>query len=174
MNKGFSTLAGIGLGAVLMYLWDPDRGQRRRASILDEARHVLDKTDEAIAKAGQDLRTRARGVATETLAMLDGLESQLDTQEAFADMPDVLSPQPGAASFALQQKRGSSTRRLLARLGGGILLLYGGQRGGFFGKSLGALGMGLALHGINHIEWKRLLGITNGRHASVVEKSASY
>lgn len=172
MNKGFSTVAGIGLGAVLMYLWDPDRGQRRRASILDEARHVLDKTDEAIEKAGQDLRNRARGVATETLAMLDGLESQLDTQEAFADLPDPQSRQQSTASFVIHQKRGSSTGRLLARFGGGILLLYGGQRGGFFGKSLGALGMGLALQGINHVEWKRLLGITNGRHASVVEKSA--
>lgn len=105
--------------------------------------------------------------------MLNGIENQLETYEARADMPDLQSPQPGAASFELQQKRGSPTGRLLARLGGGVLLVYGRRRGGLIGKSLGALGMGLALQGINHVEWKRLLGIENGRQTSVVdEKSA--
>lgn len=170
MNKGFSTLAGIGLGAGLMYLWDPDCGPRRRAAIRDEASHVLDKMDDVIEEAGQDLRNRVRGFATETLVMLNDKENHLET---FANMPDVQSRQPNAASFALQPKRGAPTGRLLTRLSGGMLLLYGRRRSGLIGKSLGAMGLGLALQGINHIEWKRLLGIGNGRQTGAVEEKAA-
>ena len=173
MNKGFSILTGIGLGAGLMYLWDPDRGQRRRNAIRDEACRILDKTDEAIAQAGQNLRHRARGVAIETLAMLNGNENHLETPEMLANNPDLQSRRSSAETFELQQKKGSPTGRLLNRLGGGVLLLYGRRRGGWMGKSLGAMGMGMALQGINHVEWKRLLRSGNGRHPSAVEEKAA-
>lgn len=142
-------IGSIGLGAGLMYLLDPERGKQRRGAIRDEAIRMLDKTDEAIEQAGQDLRNRARGVATETLAILDGMEKRLELN----DMPGLQGRQSSAARFELQEeKTGSSTGRLLARISGGVLLLYGRQRGGFMGKALSAAGVGMALHGINHIE----------------------
>ena len=36
MNKGVALIGGVGLGAALMYIFDPDRGGRRRALIRDK------------------------------------------------------------------------------------------------------------------------------------------
>ncbi len=36
MNRQLSLLGGIGLGAALMYMVDPDRGKRRRALVRDK------------------------------------------------------------------------------------------------------------------------------------------
>ena len=36
MNKGVTLIGGVGLGAALMYMLDPDRGKRRRALVQDK------------------------------------------------------------------------------------------------------------------------------------------
>jgi hypothetical protein len=55
-------VGGLGVGALLMYLFDPDRGRGRRARLNDQlsskANHLVDRTG---AKA-RDLRNRAQGV----------------------------------------------------------------------------------------------------------------
>ena len=50
MRRGLTFAAGIGLGAALIYLFDPERGRRRRALVRDQlvsanvrARRYLDR-----------------------------------------------------------------------------------------------------------------------------------
>ena len=59
-------LAGAGLGALLMFMSDPDRGARRRALIRDKAVRGARVSQRAIAATAADLANRSRGVAANT------------------------------------------------------------------------------------------------------------
>jgi len=58
-------LAGIGLGAAVMYFLDPARGKARRNVTTDRAGSMLRGTNWNMRKTGIDLRNRARGVAAQ-------------------------------------------------------------------------------------------------------------
>jgi ribosomal protein S17E len=65
-SSGMTALIAFGLGAVVMYFFDPVSGRRRRALLrdqVDHARHVIADTAQATAK---DLRNRAQGMIAET------------------------------------------------------------------------------------------------------------
>src|ERR1041385_2760730 len=66
MNKGVALIGGAGLGAALMYLFDPDRGKRRRALIRDKVEAAGNKLSDKADKMQRDLRNRAYGVVAET------------------------------------------------------------------------------------------------------------
>lgn len=66
MNKKAALVGGLGIGAALMYLFDPDRGKRRRALIRDKAEAAANKTGMYAEKMSRDLRNRAYGVVAET------------------------------------------------------------------------------------------------------------
>src|SRR3982751_2031372 len=75
MNRELTLLAGgIGLGAALMYLLDPDRGRRRRALVRDQLASVANKTPDAMATTARDLSNRARGLAAEARSMFSSEE----------------------------------------------------------------------------------------------------
>lgn len=63
-------IKGVGLGAGLMYLWNPDRGRRRRAQIVDQLDHAKHCTEDFFDKAQRDLSNRASGVTAEARSML--------------------------------------------------------------------------------------------------------
>ena len=70
-------LMTIGLGAGLMYLLDPENGERRRAQLRDKLRDLLPRTSDAIrtkadtvAAKANDLATRADDRAAEAIATL--------------------------------------------------------------------------------------------------------
>jgi hypothetical protein len=65
MSKNLLFLGGIGLGAGLMYIFDPDRGRSRRATARDAARHIANAFDDAVGKTSRDLSNRAQGVVAE-------------------------------------------------------------------------------------------------------------
>lgn len=65
MNKGLSMIGGVGLGAALAYLYDPEMGNRRRAMIRDKAVKALNKTEEAIEASTKDLQHRVVGTVSE-------------------------------------------------------------------------------------------------------------
>ncbi|MEW6208553.1 MAG: SRPBCC family protein [Acidobacteriota bacterium] len=62
MNKKLTLIGGIGLGAGLMYLFDPDRGKRRRARLRDKAAHGARVVSNAIDKTSRDLGNRVDGL----------------------------------------------------------------------------------------------------------------
>lgn len=65
MNKVASLLGSIGIGAGLMYILDPDRGERRRALIRDKAVKAVNVTETALGKATRDLSNRTTGLIKE-------------------------------------------------------------------------------------------------------------
>ncbi|MCC6367540.1 MAG: BON domain-containing protein [Bryobacterales bacterium] len=60
-----SGAAGVGIGALGMYLFDPDRGKRRRTLVRDKAVKAYKETVETVAKTEEDLINRAKGLAAE-------------------------------------------------------------------------------------------------------------
>jgi hypothetical protein len=64
MNKNIALISGIGIGAGLMYLLDPDKGNRRRAIARDKMVHSLHKTRDAVGTTSRDMQNRARGLVS--------------------------------------------------------------------------------------------------------------
>jgi osmotically-inducible protein OsmY len=74
IRTGAMLLGGLGLGAALMYVLDPQRGKRRRALVRDKAVHAAHKTSDTLEARSRNFRNRARGVAAEVKAMTGGEE----------------------------------------------------------------------------------------------------
>ena len=68
MNKK-AALVGVGVGAALMYFFDPDRGRRRRALVRDKVEAAGNKANLYAEKMGRDIRNRAYGMVSETKAL---------------------------------------------------------------------------------------------------------
>lgn len=62
MKNTVAILSGVGIGAALMYLFDPQGGNRRRALIRDKAIHFNKKAQHAVTGKTHDLSNRAKGV----------------------------------------------------------------------------------------------------------------
>ena len=60
-----SLLLGAGAGAGLMYLLDPDLGNRRRALVRDQLVRARHMTEDAMDATSRDMRNRARGVVAD-------------------------------------------------------------------------------------------------------------
>jgi len=62
-------IGGLGLGAALMYVLDPERGKRRRALVRDRAVRAVNRASDTLGVRSRDWRNRARGVAAQVKAM---------------------------------------------------------------------------------------------------------
>jgi uncharacterized membrane protein len=71
MGKLSSLLWGSAIGAGLMYFYDPQHGNRRKAMIRDQVVRMQSRSDEALSTATNDLRNRVRGVLAEGMAMIN-------------------------------------------------------------------------------------------------------
>jgi hypothetical protein len=69
--KNWAFTSGILAGAGLAYLFDPDRGARRRALVRDKVVRAGHKAADATGATARDVRHRAQGFAAETRALLD-------------------------------------------------------------------------------------------------------
>ena len=56
---------GVGIGAALMYFFDPERGNRRRALVRDQAVHTTTRLGKTIDAASRDITYRAGGLIAE-------------------------------------------------------------------------------------------------------------
>ena len=63
-------LTSLGLGAGLMYFFDPQYGNRRRALVRDRANSWVNSMDNFLDGASEDIRNRTRGVLAEMSARL--------------------------------------------------------------------------------------------------------
>ena len=87
MNKKIALVGGLGLGAALMYLFDPDRGGRRRALIREKAEGAANQAGEYAEKLSHNLRNRASEVVAEAKAIFKGVDNQSDVHVAEDDAP---------------------------------------------------------------------------------------
>ena len=65
MKAVLAILSGVGIGAALMYLFDPQGGNRRRTLIRDKAIKFNRQTRETIEAKAKDLSNRAKGTIHE-------------------------------------------------------------------------------------------------------------
>ena len=65
MNRGLAFVSAAGVGAGLMYLFDPDRGKHRRALLHDKAIHLKHITADATGKMGRNVSHHIRGAFAE-------------------------------------------------------------------------------------------------------------
>lgn len=68
--KTWMYASGVLTGAGLAFLFDPERGARRRALARDQAVRIGRKTADAAGATARDVRHRAQGIAAETRARL--------------------------------------------------------------------------------------------------------
>lgn len=73
-------LSGAAIGAVAMYLSDPDRGRRRRAIARDKMVSMMHRSSEAIDVASRDLNNRLQGLRAQTNRMLRQRRVSADDQ----------------------------------------------------------------------------------------------
>jgi gas vesicle protein len=57
--------AGFALGALAMYVFDPDSGKRRRTVARDKTVSTVNDAVEGVQSAARELKNRAQGVAAE-------------------------------------------------------------------------------------------------------------
>ena len=84
MNKGLKLMSAAGLGAGSMYLFDPDRGKRRRALVRNKIRHVAKEAGDIAGKTERDVRNHVRGLFAELESLFrtrdvsdDGLQARV-------------------------------------------------------------------------------------------------
>src|SRR5688500_2666263 len=87
MNKKIALIGGLGLGAALMYLLDPDRGRGRRELIREKAEGAANKAGEYAEKMSQDIRDRASEVVAEAKAIFKGVDNRSDVHAEADDVP---------------------------------------------------------------------------------------
>ena len=233
MGKAMSIVTGLGAGAGLMYLMDPDRGRRRRAlmrdkfsSSLSQSRHGLEKTWRDLENRGHGLVSGARklfsrGAADEDVLVervrsrighavshphaitvrsagpgrvvlegpvlereLNALLSAVSSVRGVRHVENRLAAHPVAEGIPALQ--GGSTRtgerwefmqtnwtpaaRMLAGVAGGVLLVDGFRRGGFFGVTQGLLGACLLARAGTNAEMQRIVGL-GGRRGVDIQKT---
>ena len=78
VGKAAVFIGGAGLGAVLMYVLDPERGKRRRALARDKAVSLAKDTGRAVARTSRDLGNRAKGVAAEVRSAVTSKREDTD------------------------------------------------------------------------------------------------
>lgn len=74
MNKGLGFLYGVGLGAGLMYILDPDLGSRRRGRVRDKSTEIAQASRKLIRRTRDGIGQKARDVAERGRAALDVIQ----------------------------------------------------------------------------------------------------
>ena len=70
IQNGMCVLGGVGLGAGLMYIFDPERGRRRRAAVRDECVRLVHEAGDVVDKGLRDINNRVAGKAIEFVSLL--------------------------------------------------------------------------------------------------------
>ena len=146
MQRGLSMLAGMGLGAGLMYIFDPRMGRRRRATARDKIVSMAHQAQDAADVVTRDMKNRARGLASGDLSVLVGGKRALS------------NPFRGGWS--------PSGRALMTGLGAG-LFLYGLTQSAPTSCIAGTVGIALAGEGFTN------LGIRDSQRTATKARGAA-
>jgi gas vesicle protein len=88
---------GASVGALVMFMFDPDSGRRRRTVARDKVIHYGHEAADALASAARDLRNRAKGVAAETRGTVSNVMSWTGTERRSRPR-EVASGAPGTGN----------------------------------------------------------------------------
>lgn len=97
IRMGAMLLGGLGLGAALMYVLDPERGKKRRGLVRDKVVRAARKAGETLDARSRDWRNRAKGAAAEVKAMTreEGVSDPVLEERVRAEMGRAVA-NPGA------------------------------------------------------------------------------
>lgn len=114
MNKGLAFGAGLGLGSGLMFLFDPDRGNRRRALLRDKCVSAARKTGEGFEVTARDLRNRTQGLVTEVQSRFSSepVQDSVIVERVRAKLGRVVS-HPRAVKVSVQNGRATLSGPIL-------------------------------------------------------------
>jgi hypothetical protein len=146
MHGAVPMLAGAGVGAGLMYFFDPQGGRRRRALARDKMVHLAHQAEDAAGVVARDMKNRAQGLASGDFTVLAGVRRALN------------NPLRGSWS--------PSARALMTLLGGGMFL-YGLTRRAPAACIRGSVGLALAAEGITNAGIDDITHITQKAAESV-------
>ena len=134
-------LAYLGLGAALMYLFDPQLGRKRRNDLgnqVDSTRRKVRRGTDAVLR---DATNRTHGMLVETRQWLQSQKQRLERRAQ-----DAANESSGAARGAIapwRRTHWSPAQRALAGMAGAGLATSGCVRGGILGLAMTMTGVGL-------------------------------
>jgi uncharacterized membrane protein len=106
MNNQGLFVTGIGVGAGLMYVLDPDRGARRRAGLRDQFVHTANKAPDLVGATVRDIRNRAQGLTSTvgSLFVADNASDEVMVQRVRSKLGRIVS-HPHAINVSSQNGR---------------------------------------------------------------------
>jgi len=106
MKKTWTGVGGLGVGAALMYLFDPERGNRRRALLRDKVFHVAHSTGEKVDVKSRDAANRLHGLLarTKSLVTREHVPDTLLAERVRSRIGHVVS-HPGSIEVTVQDGR---------------------------------------------------------------------
>lgn len=152
----------LGLGAALMYFYDPQAGRRRRAEVKNQYDSACRRLEHAKEVVVRDARNRAQGLASEGRHLVEAGR----TEGLRSAGTSLVSLAQDSAS-AWRRRRWSPAQRALAGAGGAAMAMYGYIRGGVKGAAMCALGGALVTRATSN----ETLADTLRGHGILVEKS---
>ncbi len=130
MDRKWTLASGVGLGAALMYLLDPDKGRRRRALLRDRAVHVFHKTADGLCYVSRGVVQRAEALSARTRSLLTQfwVSDEVLAERVRSKIGHVLS-HPGSIEVSVEGGRATLTGPILAREVDGLLATVSRVRG---------------------------------------------
>lgn len=141
----------LGLGAGLMYLWDPQAGRKRRADLRNQLDASVRKLEHGRDVVVRDAANRTQGLLAETR---HALEARRELPAAGTSIATVA--RDAAASW--RRERWSPSQRALAGAAGASLATYGYFRGGLKGFAMCLLGGALVARATANEQLAALVG----------------
>jgi osmotically-inducible protein OsmY len=130
MKKTVAGVGGLGVGAALMYLFDPERGNRRRALLRDKLSHVAHSTGQSLDVKSRDAANRIHGLLARTKSLLtvERVPDAVLAERVRARLGHVVS-HPGSIEVAVREGRVTLGGPALARELDALLEEVGRVRG---------------------------------------------
>jgi len=157
-TKGLGVIGSAGLGALLVYIFDPGMGRRRRALIADKMRRIRHKTSKASQVTARDFKNRLAGLTAESRNLIATGGEKKIANGFHSETWDVL------------QTNWSPSTRFIAGTFGAATALWGARKLSVFGSGVAALGGAIVARALTNMDFKRLFGVGVGRDAVTIHK----
>ena len=152
----------LGLGAALMYFYDPQAGRRRRVQARNQYDAACRRIEHAKEVVVRDARNRAQGLAAEGRHVIEAGRSE-GIKSAGTSLVSIAQD----SAYAWRRRRWSPAQRALAGAGGAMLATIGYFRGGVKGVAMCAMGSALVARATSN----ESLADTLRGHGILVEKT---